>query len=240
MIVRIAPPVLCACALLASPVKAANLIVNGSFEDPPLNGVQEYRNWVPGETGLTGWEIIGSGAAVSQLRSDFAGNPGWSFPAQDGVISMDLAGYSSNAPVGIRQTIATTIGSVYLLSFWVGNVSGGPFGYSSTIGVEFSSSGTDFSCTNDTQTRVFDWKQCTASFAAASNQTALTFRNLDSNSDFVNALDNVSVSLAPTGGVPEPAAWLMLIAGFGAVGAAMRKHRICPPRRTQAAANARL
>lgn len=209
--------------LMAGPAKA-ELIENGSFENPPLDGVQQFRNWIPGDAGLTGWEIVGV-AAVSQLRSDFSGNIGWTFPAQDGVISMDLAGFASNSPSGVRQTIATVVGSAYALTFWVGNVSGGPFGFSSSVGVEFSSGGTDFSCTNDTQGTVFDWKRCSASFVAASDQTALTFRNLDPASDFVNGLDNISVTLAQASGVPEPATWLTMIAGFGAIGATMRRRK---------------
>ncbi len=218
------PTYLIAASILIAGPARAELIVNGSFEDPPLDGIQEYRNWIPNQVGLTGWEIVGV-AAVSQLRSDFSGNFGWTFPAQDGIISMDLAGFASNSPSGVRQTIATVIGSAYALSFWVGNVSGGPFGISSTVGVEFSSGGTDFSCTNDIQGATFAWKHCSASFVAASDQTALTFRNLDPGSDFVNGLDNVSVTLAQAGAIPEPGTWLTMIAGFGAIGAALRRRK---------------
>jgi hypothetical protein len=47
--------------------------------------------------------------------------------------------------------------------------------------------------------------------------------------------DNFSVSSSTSGtgapgAVPEPAAWAMMIAGFGLVGAALRRHRISPPK----------
>ena len=35
-------------------------------------------------------------------------------------------------------------------------------------------------------------------------------------------------TFAPTGGVPEPAAWAMLLAGFGLTGAAIRRRRMTP------------
>ena len=38
-------------------------------------------------------------------------------------------------------------------------------------------------------------------------------------------LDNFSLRAVPPGGVPEPASWALMIAGFGLAGAALRRRR---------------
>ena len=50
----------------------------------------------------------------------------------------------------------------------------------------------------------------------------LIFHGL-SQADNTVFLDNVSASVTPSGAVPEPATWAMLIAGFGLVGASLRR-----------------
>ena len=38
-----------------------------------------------------------------------------------------------------------------------------------------------------------------------------------------NVIDNLAISRIATGAVPEPGSWIMMIAGFGAIGAALRR-----------------
>ena len=40
-----------------------------------------------------------------------------------------------------------------------------------------------------------------------------------------NVVDNLAISRIPTGGVPEPASWALMIMGFGLAGAVMRRSR---------------
>lgn len=209
--------------LACTPAHAANLIVNGSFENDPLLGTTTFVNHVVGGTTLPNWEIVGpTGARVTQLRSDYADNPPYTFPAQDGILALDLTGFGDNLPTGVRQSIATSIGDIYELSFWVGNVSGGIFGTSSTVGVEFSSGGSNFDCVNSNPGTTLNWIQCSTSFTATATSTAFTFRNLDPNGDNSNFLDNVSVELV-SGVVPEPTTWAMSIIGFGLIGLIARR-----------------
>jgi hypothetical protein len=66
----------------------------------------------------------------------------------------------------------------------------------------------------------FDWiGQSSGKLALGAGNYTLTFQGL-SNEDRTAFIDNVSVA-----GVPEPAAWGMLIGGFGLAGAAMRRRR---------------
>jgi hypothetical protein len=45
-------------------------------------------------------------------------------------------------------------------------------------------------------------------------------------SDPAYGLDKALGGGAPVGGVPEPATWAMMLVGFGAAGAALRRRRI--------------
>jgi len=56
------------------------------------------------------------------------------------------------------------------------------------------------------------------------NKSGLTSLNISSASAY--AIDNISVSAAA---VPEPAAWAMLVGGFGVVGGAVRRRRTGAP-----------
>jgi hypothetical protein len=199
---------------------ATNLFTNGSFEVPALP--TQFVNYTVGSLGLPGWTIVGpAGQALSQVRSDFSGNPPFQFPAQDGNQWIDLTGFNNNAPVGLAQTVPTAPGQVYTIGFWVGNVSGGPFGTTSTVNVELSQGGGG-SCTNAAPGLVLTWQHCTVNFTAAGPTTTVTFRNADPAFDNSNGLDNVSIDLARTR-VPEPASWAMLLAGFALAGGVIRR-----------------
>ena len=209
--------------VLLQPVSAgaANLVTNGSFEESPL-AQGAYRDMLVGSADLPGWTIVGvAGTHISQVEGAYPGNPGYSFPAQDGHQWVDLAGYSDNAADGVRQTVATTIGQLYDFSFWLGNVSGGFFGVDSLVNVSFSSGGTDFSCVNAIETTTLTWLKCSQSFVAQSDTTTFTISNGDPRTDYSSAIDNIVLGAA--GGVPEPEVWAMLIAGFAVVGGARRR-----------------
>ena len=206
----------------AGAAAAANLVTNGSFEAPPVTSGLAYTDHLPGSAGLTGWSI--SNATVSQVRSDYALNPGYIFTAKDGIVSLDLAGFSDNQPALVSQTITTTVGMAYALRFWVGNISGGFFGTQTSIGVEFGSGGTNFSCTNSQPGAQISWLECGTQFVATQASTSIGFRNLDPNTDFSALIDNVSVEqVAAVGQVPEPEGWAMLIVGLGLVGGIARR-----------------
>jgi hypothetical protein len=207
----------------------ANLVVNGSFETNSL-APGAYRDLIVGSGGLPGWSIVGiPGTYVSQVDSAFAGNPGYQFPAQEGRIWLDLAGFTDNAPDGVRQSIATVVGQRYEFSFWLGNITGPFFGTQSLVNVNFSSGGTDFSCVNTTAGFTMAWQQCSQTFTAASAVTTFTISNGDPTSDYSNAIDNVV--LKAVAGVPEPATWAMMLIGFAGLGlAARRRERLAPAR----------
>ena len=117
----------------------------------------------------------------------------------------------------LSQSFTTSIGQTYNFSFEVLAVGGSTqaisYQFGSTIGSVTPSSGNNFS----------NFSTVTGSFTASGLTSTVTFMNTTAPDGTDLALDNVVVS--SVGGVPEPASWALLIAGFGFTGAAMRRRR---------------
>ena len=110
-----------------------NLIKNGSFEKPAV-GPGSYQLFATGQT-FKHWTVVGASGDVATVSGTFTQN-GFSFPAKKGIQWLDLTGVS-NTPTGVQETITTTAGASYKLTFWIGNVydPGGIFGTTSTVNV---------------------------------------------------------------------------------------------------------
>ena len=72
--------------------------------------------------------------------------------------------------------------------------------------------------TNSTPGTTLNWELFTVSFVATSASTVVGFENLDPSGDDSNGLDNISLALASTGAVPEPATPTLLALAFAGVG----------------------
>jgi hypothetical protein len=174
----------------------SNLVTNGSFE-----------------TGdFTGWTL--SGDTTFTGVCDVSTCPG-GFAPEDG----NYAAYFG--PVGdtatISQTIATTPGDEYSLSFYLANPVGGTPNYFSVTFGNSSFSFTNFGV-------AFGWQQFTLTTVATTDQTNLsfTFRN-DPSYWF---LDNVTVQQSG-GSTPEPGTLVLFGSGaLGLAGFARRKFRL--------------
>ena len=107
-----------ATAILAGPVGAVELIVNGGFETPATtNGAFTQYS---GGSNFPGWSVLGNDVIVINTNYN---EGGLGFNANRGLASIDLTGAGNTGPTnGISQTIATGPGS-YRLSFFVGNAS---------------------------------------------------------------------------------------------------------------------
>jgi len=184
----------------------ADLITNGSFETPTVPP-GTFSNFSTGSTAITGWTVIGPPVSVvsGTFQAPF-------FPAQDGTQWLDLTGPTSGGG-GVQQTVATTPGQTYNLSFYVGT----GFGTTSTVGVLINGSLLT-TRTNSTPGAVINWEQFTVQFTAASASTLIGFENLDPIGDDSNGLDNVSLNAASVAPVPEPTTFVLFgtaLAGFG-------------------------
>jgi Protein of unknown function (DUF642)/PEP-CTERM motif len=196
-------------------------VTNGSFEMPiaPVGG---FTNFNTGSTAIPGWTVVGP--QVSIVSGSYT-SLGISFPAQVGTQWLDLTGDVANSHAdGVTQTVSTTAGTNYTLSYYVGNVvdPSGVFGKTSTVDVYVNGILVQAS-TNSGGGTTQAWEQFQTSFLATSSSTLIEFLNGDPSSDNSNGLDNVV--LTQTGSaVPEPSTFPFLVAiGVGAVGYLRRR-----------------
>lgn len=213
-------------ALTAAHSSYANTIVNGSFETPTVPA-GSYTDFGTGSTAITNWTVVGSSGSNVSVVSGTATIAGFTFPAQDGVQWLDLTGDGSNtAGEGVQQTVATTPGTLYDLSFFVSNVvdPSGPFGTTSTVGVQINGGPvTSFTNSGGTGSTSQVWEQFTLPFTATAATTTVTFINQDPSSDNNNGLDNVSLRVA---GVPDTGATGSLF-GLSLMGLTFLRRKFC-------------
>jgi Protein of unknown function (DUF642)/PEP-CTERM motif len=192
---------LLASTFVAAPACAANLLVNGGFEQPdvlsPGQGGIGYQTF---SAVFTGWTVD---AGNVDIVDHFGGGN-----AGEGDQWLDLWGDQSGA---ISQTFNTILGKTYQLSFLYGN---NPYS-TSTASASFSVSGLNGSVTSSSG---LSFAGYTGTFVGTGGATTLSFTNTNGCCNGGIALDGVSVNA-----VPEPAAWALMIAGFGLVGGAMRR-----------------
>lgn len=203
--VSIASSVFAVGALIVTPVQAANLIQNGSFEDGLNPGA--FKSLSAPSTDITGWK-------VSQGAIDYIGT---FWQASEGVRSLDMNGPS--IPGAIEQAFSTTPGTKYQVTFdLAGNytavpntktlrVSTGP-----GIFADFTFDATGKGPNN------MGWVSKSWEFTATGSSTTLLFSSLTSGGAGP-ALDNVSVIALsdPPTSVPEPSSMLGLL-GLGVLG----------------------
>jgi choice-of-anchor C domain-containing protein len=178
------PLVARASATAASASSAANLIVNGSFESPAIGGgVVEYDS---GSTAITGWTVGGNSV-------DLVAESYWS--AEDEDQSVDLSG---SAPGTVSQTISTTPGANYTLSwFMAGNTNcGQPV---KTMDVAWNGTLIDaptFDTSGDSNTSM-GWIQQQINVTATGTSSVVEFADATPDmSQCGAALDNVSLTAA--------------------------------------------
>lgn len=218
----------CAVALtsLALPVSAANntpgqavdrttavqgnLLVNGDFEEPVVQA-GAYTSVRTGQS-FPGWEVIGvPGGRVSPISGNYQ-QGGIRFNAEHGRQWLDLTGDSSNSRTGVRQSVRTDPGATYELVFYVGNVTGGAFGRTSSVELLVDGKSIGVATNDRSLAGQQGWGQFRKSFTASRDATTIAFVNRDPPSDNSNGLDNVSLTLAKPG-TAAPAAAGMNVAG---------------------------
>lgn len=171
---------------------AGNLLVNGSFEEPPVQTGGFILEATPGTFG--GWTVVGAPGDVASV-SGLLLLGGINFPAQNGQQWMDLTG-TTNSATGIEQVVTTRAGTTYDLSFHVGNVIDpvGFFGVTSTVEV-FADGRSLGAVTNSDGSTEQNWRRFTLAFTATSASTKITFMNRDTASDNSNGLDDVVLTV---------------------------------------------
>ncbi len=190
----------------------ADLIINGSFESPalPSGGLINVGG---GGTAITGWTVQGSDVNLLQTNYSEVGNGMNQFNAEDGLNSIDITGNGNTGPAdGIEQTVATTPGQTYFLSFYVGRAASdnGNSAYLDPTTVDLSIDGgprTSFTNSLTAPSGGIGWEQFDTSFIAAGSSTTITFLNGTPAATSEAGLDNVSL-------VPEPPSIVLLAIGL--------------------------
>ncbi len=179
-------PTLVLMIVLTSTPLFGDLIVNGSFESPDIDG--PFASFDAGSTMIPGWEVVGVSVAILDNQQVI----GFNFTAQDGNQLMDLAGQQNNNPNnGVVQNVTTTVGADYLLSFYVGSVTDGGLYFASTVDLSIDG-GAQTGYTNPTApTDMVDWLQFTVPFTAQNSVTTIAFFNGSAANNFICLLDNV-------------------------------------------------
>lgn len=223
-LIRMAAPLLglvslCVCA--AQPASAQNLLANGSFEQGTFvnSGTGGYPLPV-GSTVITGWTV--SNAELAWLEN---GNS-YGLETPFGSYFLDLTGYHDSLPYGgVAQTIATTPGAQYVLSFDIGaDQSAGTYGGPMSVAASAGSTAGSFTFTAPVGSLGNYWGEFDLPFTATGASTAITLTGTSSAGGQYLGLDNVSVTAAP-----EPSQSAALGIGFLSLGAMVlraRKRRV--------------
>jgi hypothetical protein len=207
--------ILVACAALgaSSSASAQNLIVNGTF-DAPVVPAAGYEVYTPAVGSLAGWGVQGTEVAI--VGSSFT-EYGVSFVAQSGSQWMDLSGLAApNTTNGIVQSVATTVGEQYQLSFYLGSAFNGSGPYlSPTLDLSING-GTRVSYTNSNivTNGQMNWQLFSTSFTASSALTSVAFYYGSTGSAvWAVGLDSVSMTVVPGPGALVAIAGGMLVGG---------------------------
>ena len=199
-----------AALLISTSASAAELIVNGGFENPTIT--DPCCSTVPPEA-LPGWTIdTGNVNVVNGTFGSSAGNL-----AKEGNQYLDLVGQGGIG--SLSQSFATVAGQMYTLNF---AFSHNLFGGTPSASASFLVGGLSGTVAHSTgSTSNLDWQSFVGNFTATGPTSTLKFTNLTGGSNEGIFLDAVSVQSA----VPEPATWAMMLMGFAGIGFGMRRSR---------------
>ncbi|TAJ70202.1 MAG: PEP-CTERM sorting domain-containing protein [Phenylobacterium sp.] len=205
-----------ALSALPAAVQAANLIQNGSFEES-----------TSAFTTPPGWFNIGHTEGVLSYAT-------LGLPAFDGDYVYVTGGASSNGFLsvgeGIGQTVSTTAGDIYQLSF--GYTGENCPGCSTVFTLNLGAFTQDFTITAD-DSGYFRKAFTVATvdpYIATGGSTTLSFvlkssTNYGNNDPIFDQVVLERIGAINPGAAPEPATWATMILGLGASGAMLRRRR---------------
>lgn len=189
----------------------ANLITDGSFESTAAftpNSDDTMRLGV-GATALAGWSVVSNEVAWIGPSNPFG------FGASDGAYSLDLQSYTDGAPYGgVTQSVATTAGARYLLTFDLGAFEG--------VSQITASAGDASGVFTSPATPDFGWTAESLAFTATGSSTLVSLMGTLDSSTYVG-LDHVG--LMELSAAPEPGTWVLLWVAVGGAGLSLRRAR---------------
>ncbi|MCP1443714.1 hypothetical protein J3D54_002846 [Pseudomonas sp. GGS8] len=170
----------------AGSATAANLLVNGSFEQPGCSDSCILDTTAKANF-ITGWTTFLSGAEYFNVRASIPGSA-----AAEGAVIVDLANNIYGNGGGIQQNFATVVGAKYRLTFSLGNSVYASRSGDGVVQVKVAGQTATFN-TPTVKGSVVEWNTVTYDFTATTAQTTLAFSN--EQNPYVNFafIDNVIV-----------------------------------------------
>ncbi len=234
-----------AALLSVIPAAANNLLADGSFEAPYVNPAWHcgpyadcagYHNSTPGNDYIGAWLLLPNAPIPSGYSAVMVTGPAYTepnfatgaqlnFTAEDGSQALDLTGEGNQGKWnGVKQTVATTPGQKYDLSFYLGHQWGFAPGYETypaalNLYVNGSWAGL-FTNGDNTNVNDISWLFESYVFTADSNWTTIAFQNATDSHNQYAGLDNVSLT-----SVPEPGSLLLLACGIAGLIGTMKLRR---------------
>ena len=199
-----------ALGLACTSASAANLIVNGSFEDPDISP-STLSNAIP-----TGWTKGGSAGDASIWRVGYADGSGNVTVAGEGQQFVTMGGgFQASGTTTWSQTVGgLAIGQAYQLDFKIAGEGVCCGTQSILVGVDGSGApGQTFTASSPTGNYWKTWTDEGLSFVAGVGNVTVHFTY---SGPFDMGLDDVRLTAA----VPEPSTYVLMAAGLGLVGLA--------------------
>lgn len=165
---------------------AANLLINGSFEQPGCTDSCVLDTPAKADF-ITGWTTFLSGAEYFNPSASIRGAA-----AADGSVIVDLANSIYGNGGGIQQNFATVVGAKYRLTFSAGNSAYAGRSGVGVVQVKVAGQSASFN-TPASQSQAFVWDTFTYEFTATTAMTTLAFSN--EQNPYINFafIDNVIV-----------------------------------------------
>ncbi|GFM56660.1 DUF642 domain-containing protein [Pseudomonas capsici] len=173
-------------AMTAIPSFSANLLTNGSFEQPGCSANCILNT--PAQAGyLPGWTTFLSGVEYFNVKASVGGSS-----AADGSNVIDLANYDYKNGGGIQQNFNTSVGARYRLTFYAGNIRSSGRTGSGVIDVKVAGQTVSFNTPVATGQTIV-WAPVSYEFTAKTPQTTLSFSNEQDPLLHFALIDNVSI-----------------------------------------------
>ena len=217
-------------AIATSSLFGANILLNPGFENLPLGSTFNVLD-AGNTTDLPAWTVTGTSChtinnCVLVLRSDYTepSNVGTIlFQPHGGNQSIDLTGGGNTGDGGVEQIVNLTVGTLYNLSFWLGNQDDRASNYTAPSQVQVFVNGVSqgiFTNSSSTNNQL-NWAQFSLSFTPTVTSNTIRFQNATASSDSEAGLDDVSLDVAGSA-VPEPSSVILAASALCVLGLVVR------------------